>query len=252
MKHPFNPLDSITLLVLLVGIVQGGVMGLLAWWRKSGSRRSVVFYAICLLSFSFTLLHHLFLKTGFFKVHPRLLFLPIYYTLAFGPLLFFAIKLELYRGYRLVWSDGKHFILPLGQALFFAGIFLSDLQFKSQVGRDFYNPFYGAFEQLLFIISFFSYLYFSYRYIKRKQNYLDKNRHPDELEVHKTRRLKLLVKVLFGLVFINATFRLTDFIFYEFFNVNLQNMGWYAALGAFSFVMIPVWIGVVAFKIYLK
>lgn len=232
------------MLVLGAGVLQAVGIGGLFFFKRSGEKRANLFYGLLLITFGLTLLHNIFVITGFYTRFPSAVFLPIYYTLAFPALLFYYVKLNLYPAYHFRRSDIKHFILPMGQLLFFVIIFFTAVEYKSQLGRQFYNPFFGAFEQLLYLVSFFAYLYFARRYVLQKQKNL---RHRAELR--KIFYLRLLIRVLFILFCVHTVFVVADFVCYEFFGINLRIVKPYAALGALSFAALLYWLGIYGFQV---
>ena len=120
------------------------------------------------------------------------------------------------------------------------------LEFKSQFGRHFYNPFYGAFEQFLYLSTFFAYMYFAYRYIRQKRRHIK-----DGIEAKKILYLKYLVQILFVLFFVHSVFVVWDFFSYEFLNINLRTVRPYAALGALSFAALLFWLGIYGVQVLL-
>lgn len=229
-----------------IGVMQALTVGGLFFFKRSGVKRANYFYGILLITIGLTLLHNILYITGIYERFPKLNFLPIYFTLAFPTLLFYYVKLTLYPTYRLRRTDIKHFILPVGQWLFFWGIFLTSVSFKGGLGRNFYNPFYGAFEQFIYLTSFFAYMYFAYRYIRHRQQQV--------LDAHKARQiayLRTLVIVLFILFGIHTCFVVTDFVTFEFLNINLRSLKFYAALGALSFAALVYWLGTYGFQVLL-
>ncbi|NUO00142.1 MAG: hypothetical protein HUU01_05955, partial [Saprospiraceae bacterium] len=134
---------------LLAGVLQSLSVGGLFFLKRSGERRANACYGLLLIAMGLTLLHNILLISNVFVHYPRLQFLPIYFTLSFPPLLFYYVKLTLYPAYRLKRSDIKHFILPIGQVLFFFAIFFNLVEYKGTPGRYFYSPFYGTFKHFL-------------------------------------------------------------------------------------------------------
>lgn len=232
------------ILVLLIVVLHGLTSGTLFFFKRSGVKRANIFFGLLLIAIGLTLLHNIFTMTGLYENHPSLYFLPIYFTLALPTLLFYYVKLNLYPAYRLRWTDAKHFVLPLGQFLFFLFLFLMPIEYKSTVGRHFYNPFFGAFEQFLYLTTFFSYMYFAYRYVRKKRL-----APKDAIEARKILYLEKLIQILFILFCIHAVFVLADFISYEFLNVNLRTVKPYAALGALSFAALVLWLSVYGFQV---
>lgn len=233
--------------ILSAGVLQGLTIGVLFFFKRSGEKRANYFYGLLLITFALTLLHHIFTILGVFEYYPALYFLPIYYTLAFPTLLFYYVKLNLYPAYQFQLTDVKHFILPVGQFLFFATIFFTAVAFKSKLGRHFFNPFYGALEQLLYLTTFFAYLYFSWRYIQRKRLTI----HNDRKALRQVLYMKVLVKILFILFCIQTAFVISDFITFEIFGINLRAVKIYAALGVLSFAALLFWLGTYGFQVLL-
>lgn len=232
------------MLALGAGVLQGLGIGFLFFFKRSGERRANFFYGALLITFAFTLLHNIFLITGLLDRYPILTYLPIYYTLAFPTLLFYYVKLTLYPQYRFIQTDVKHFILPAGQFLFFVTILVIPGLYEGGLVRNFYNPFFGAFEQLLYLVTFFAYMYFARRYIVQKHKSLQ-----NRAEIRKILYLRILVRILFVLFCIHTVFVVADFICYEFFDINLRTVKPYAALGALSFAALLYWLGIYGFQV---
>jgi hypothetical protein len=230
--------------VLTGTVLQALCIGGLYFFKQSGEKRANVLYGLLLLAMGCTLLHYVFLMIGLPQRFPGLHFLPLYFTLSFPPLLFYHIKINLYPEYQFRLTDAKHLVLPLGQFLYFAIVFLSPLSGKADLGRQFYNPFYGALETALYLATFVSYLYFGRRYLVEKRTHLRSKR-----EAQLVRYLRRLVQVLFLLFCIHAAFVLTDFISYEFLQVNLRAVKPYAALGILSFAAMLAWLGIYGFQV---
>ncbi|MDX1940399.1 MAG: hypothetical protein SFU99_07600 [Saprospiraceae bacterium] len=230
--------------VLGVGVLQALGIGFLFFFKRSGEKRANAFYGWLLITFGLTLLHNVFLISGWLERFPILSYLPFYYSLAFPTLLFYYVKLNLYPKYHFIWSDVKHFILPVGQFLFFVLVLTTATNYASPLKRNFYNPFFGAFEQLLYLITFFLYMYFSRRYIVQKRKEVN-----NRAELRKILYLRILIRVLFILFCVHTVFVVADFICYEFFDINLRTVKPYAALGALSFAALLFWLGIYGFQV---
>ncbi|MFM8450787.1 MAG: hypothetical protein ACKOAY_11835 [Haliscomenobacter sp.] len=228
-------------LLALLGLValQAVITGFLYFLKKSGEKRANALYAFLLFSMGGTLIHYLLQITGADQFFPQLAFLPVYATLSFPPLLFYHIKISVYPAYRFRATDIKHLLLPGGQLIYFWIIFLSPLTFKMLLGRQFYNPFYGAMETALYLATSFAYMYFGYRYVLQKRRQLRTSR-----EVQLVRYLSRFVQVLSLLFAIHALFVLTDFISFEFLHINLRTIKPYAALGILSFAAVVSWLNI--------
>lgn len=236
---------------LLVAVMSAGVLhclsvGFLFFFKRSGVKRGNYFFGILLIAIGLTLLHNILIISGIYETYPKLKFLPIYLTLSLPVTLFYYVKLTLYPAYRLKVSDIKHFLLPVFQFVFFVGMFLMSVEFKSKIDRHFYNPFYGAFEQFLYLVGFYAYMYFAYRYVLQREKTVKKPKAKKQILY-----LKKLLQILFLLFVIHTAFIVGDFAGYELLNINLRTVKPYAALGALSFTALAYWLGTYGFQVLL-
>ncbi len=230
---------------MAAGVMQCLGMSFLFLFKKTGEFRANLFYGALLATIALTLLNSIFVISHFYKFYPEWSFLPIYYTLAFPPLLFYYVKLSLYPAYRFRWSDSKHLILAAGQFLFFLVLFFMPVSYKAGLGRQPLNPFFGAAEQFLYLTTFFAYLYFAARYIRQRRKTAT---HPKA--VRHVLYLRMLVRILFVLFCIHTVFVVTDFITYHLFNINMQDAKLFAGLSALSFAALAFWLGTFGFQVW--
>jgi hypothetical protein len=242
-----STLFYLLILFLGVGVLFSLGVGFLFFFKQSGVKRANHFYGALLILFGLTLLHNILLVSGFFERYPQWRFLPLYFTLAFPTLLFYHVKLNLYPAYRLRSSDIKHFLLPGLQLLFFIGMSFTPASYRSQFDRHFYNPFFGAFEQFIYLSAFFAYLYFAYRYVRRKRASPERRKEARRLLFY----LSSLLKGFFLLFCVHAVFVVADFISYEFFNLNLRAVKPYAGLGILSFAALLFWLNVYGVQVLI-
>ena len=245
LSEDHSPYYYLLLLVLLLGHAQSLGIGALFFLKRSGDKRSNAAMGMLLISFSLTLLHYIFIYTGIYDRYPNLHYLPLYFTLSFPVLLFYHVKLSLFPVYQLRWTDLKHVILPLGPVLFFLVNFIRGKHFGPDYGRWFSNPFYGAFEQLLYLFFSFAYLYFAYRYIQKKRATQPKNRTVRK----KIWYAALLVRIFLLLFSVHTLFILADYISYNLLQIDLRANNFFAALGILSFVALIYWLGVYGFQV---
>lgn len=251
----FDLIRGLTMLLMAGGIVSGGILGLLFLVRKSDNYWQNILFSLLLISFSLTLLDK-FLNYSFVaQRHASLATLPIYMSFAFGPLLFFYVKSRLYPSrFSMNRRDFKHFILPTVQFFLLSWIALQNSVTKAEFQMHFFSPFYGNFEKAVFIIHFFLYLYFAYRFILFE-------RHPLSISVEKVGAralsaknsalkrqvliigwLKRMVKVLFLLFGVHAFFILTDYFSFKLFSLNLQSKALFSAFYELSFEAMLFWL----------
>ncbi len=232
------------LLVLLVSQLQAFGIGGLFFFKSTGDKRSNAFFGILLILFSLTLLHYILIYIGLYEVHEQFHFLPIYFTLSLPVFFFYHIKLQLFPKYKMRWTDAKHFVLPAGQVVFFLMTYFSGKTYQEDFGRADASPFYGAFEQILYLLTFFAYLYFSYRYVRVKK--AKANAYQTAKKVWYSEKL---IQVFFLLFCVHTLFILTDYFVYEFLNINLRANNVFAALGILSFVALILCLGTYGFQV---
>ena len=236
--------------LLSISFILSVLAGIVFLFKGSKFYRANQFFGFLLILMGVTTLHHFCILLDLYIHEPRWLFLPIYYTLWFGPFLFFAIKTRLYPTYQLVWSDLKHAILPFGQLIYFIILFNSSIEYRQSLGRNFFSPFYGAMEMLLYISTFYAYLYSAYRYVRYKNAHLRHN--ADKKEGEEIQFLKRMLKILLILFWINSGYIVSDFFMYQFLDFNLHTLRGYTRFGDISFSLMVIWMSLNGWRIILQ
>ncbi len=245
-------LSVLSLLILSAVILLDGILALVFVFRKNENKRADFFFASLLISYALTCLHHVFILEGWYGSHPQLLFLPIYFTLAFGVLIFYSIKLRLFSGYRFVGSDVKHFILPILQVLFFLAVFLfTNVAFRQSLGRRFYSPFYGGLEMALYIATFYAYQFAAYRYIRFQISALRKKRQGGQ-PLYEALVFRRMLRVMIILFWINSGYIMIDFVLYELLQLNMHDYRGFTRFGELSFAVMAGWIGLTGLQLLAK
>lgn len=204
------------------------------------SKQSRLSFALLLLFFGLALIRITLMHIGWMAENPTAYFLPVWYTLFFGVLLFYGVKMRLFPEYRLRFTDAKHFLLPALQALFFWMNFGLEESEKLELLQDFIPTFYKPLEGALFIILYFSYMIMAFRYVKYKQAVLKKREQYQEVE--KLDGMRHMIKVLFFLGGINTSYILMDFFSWQFFHINLYTVRGFGSLNDLSFVAMALWL----------
>ena len=238
--------QSVCAFMFLVFLL-GGMMGTWYFVRLVGKREANLLLSVFLGVLSLSLLHNLLVNIGIFNNQPRYYFIPIWYTLSFGPLLFFFVKSRLFRPFHLQKKDFKHFIIPLLQATFYLAVGFRSAAFKGQLWETSYVPLGKPIEGLLYIIGFTFYLYYSYRFIRYKLALLARKK-AFAWEIDKVNRLKRLVKGLIALFAISAVYIIGDFCTYRFLGLNLYNIRGFTYIGDLSFTLMVLWVSYYAFR----
>ncbi|MEM9917980.1 MAG: AraC family transcriptional regulator [Bacteroidota bacterium] len=200
-------------------VLLGMIIGILLLVGNKKQRRAEVFLGLLILAYALMLLNMLLAESGIMSKYKFLYFLPIYYTLSFGPLVYFFVKSKVQPGFRYRRIDLLHWVLPIFQACFFFAIGFRDVEFKSWMWRNFIAPFYQDFEFILFTLSFTAYLYVSFRMLKQGQA----NNHWKERQSKWMFRLLLYLAIFFG---ISAVYDIANNILWDYYQINLYNIDW--------------------------
>jgi hypothetical protein len=211
-------------------IIQSILIGIRFFFRNQDEPKSYFFFALLLLAFALTQLHFELRILGLFEIFPIIRFIPIYFTLILPVLFFYYIKTELFPGYQLRWTDAKHFILAIGQILYFLFSFIS-MYIGVLPGKSIeMNPFFGSLETGTYVVQFFVYLFFSLKYISVKKKSVR--------SIQKKRQviyLELLVQIFTLLFIVHTLFILSDFYSYRFAYINMQTTKVYTGIGILTF-----------------
>jgi hypothetical protein len=226
---------------ILAAILFGLVTTIFVFFRKTPAAPSSNYlFAALLLTFALTDTHQLWSYWGISGRHLRLYYLPIYYTFAFGPFLFFYVKSRLYPQFELHRSDLKHFILPIAQAALYVSLEFETTAYK----KDFYlfNPLYGNFGKCIWLITFGLYLYFAYRFILH-----ERGKKVSRKQIFITGWLKRMVKIFFIFYAIHASFVISNIFWYKIFEIDLNQKALFISLTELSFSAMLYWLSLNAF-----
>jgi hypothetical protein len=241
MPHYIFTLDFLTKTILLLAVLQGLFVSIFSWLQKTETKTARFLFSFLISAVSITLLNDLLQKFNVFQKNPQWLFLPIFYTMWFGPLLFFYVKAALYPSFRLHFKDIKHFFLPWAQFIFFTIMFFYPFEKKQTYWLNDYSFFYGTFAYPIYLFSFTIYTYFSYRFIRHKIKALRHTEH-DKKENHRINRLRQVIKGWYILLLINSSFIVLNFLSQHFFHYSLHNNRLYSFLSDMSFAAMVVWL----------
>ena len=252
MKFYLGILGTLAFWLLSACILLNGVSALLFLFRKSENKRADVAFAALLLAFAGTCLHHVLALQGIYDRAPDLLFLPVYLTLSLGAALFFAVKLRLFPAYRFVGTDAKHLVLPAGQLLYFAVLFFFfSPEFRQNLGRKFYSPFYGGIEMGLYIATFYAYLFAAYRYTQFRIAALRKKQQGGQ-PLFEAFVLRRMLRVMIVLFWVNSAYIVIDFVMYELLSLNMHDFRGFTRFGDLSFAAMAGWAGLSGVQLLLR
>jgi len=244
---PWTSPDIVVAVLMFVGVLVGLIQGLIFLFRRIGNKKSNLFYAALLLAFALSLLNVILIGKGVQEYYPNLRFLPIRFTLALGPFFFYFVKFSLFPSYELRRTDVKHFLLPIWQISFYLLVGFRSVEFKSQLGETFMQPFYRDFEQVLFLITFWTYLFLAYRYIRYRLALLRRRGYP--WQIQKMMWLRRVVRITVLLIAGYSFYFLSDFVGYHFFRLNLHHTSWFTYTGDLFFTATVLWLSYAGFRV---
>ena len=126
---------------MAAGVLSGlGIASLFLIRKTQPNKWSNWLFAGLLTTMSLTLLDKFLNFMEITKRHPSVSVLPIYFSFAFGPLLFYYVKSRLYRHFDMTRSDFKHFILPTVQFALLVMMTFRDADAKATFRTDFFCP----------------------------------------------------------------------------------------------------------------
>lgn len=225
---------------MLLSTLPSGLAAIHQFTKKTGTSKANKSLGFLILTFALSLFNILLLRTSFFGAYEHLYQVPLWFTLSFGPLLFYYVKFTLFPTYIFRGSDLKHLILPVIQLVFVFVVSFQPKEEQHQIWENFIRPIYGPLEYSLFLIFFFVYASLSYRYIRYRLAKLRKAGFDWERE--KAWSLRKLVKRLSILAAIYSFFAVTDFVAFNFLNRDLYKVDGYIYLGDLSFMLMLLWL----------
>ncbi|NRA47577.1 MAG: AraC family transcriptional regulator [Phaeodactylibacter sp.] len=159
-------------ILLIAAIVQGLVMGSILLFKTAGNRRANRILGFLLIGVSLNTVDLFFSLSGIFGQNPDLYMLPIYFSFAFGPLLYFYVH-ALTRP-KATWSNywWVHFVPVLIQFVFYGFLSLQTYEYKSMVWGTLHQPYTYPFENYFADGSFLVYWILSIRELFRYQKAL--------------------------------------------------------------------------------
>ncbi len=159
-------------ILLIAAIFQGLVMGIILIFKTAGNRRANRVLGLLLIGVSLNTIDLFFSLSGIFGQNPDLYMLPLYYSFAFGPLLYFYVR-SLTRP-EANWPKNwwLHYIPVLVQFLFYGFLSLQTYEYKSMVWGTLHKPYTYPFENWFSDASFAAYLVISIIELFRYQKIL--------------------------------------------------------------------------------
>lgn len=189
MQIPFTP---VVLLLLAVVAQAAFAAGLL--WLAPHNRRPNRLLALLMLALALWVLDGFFRVAGIYRQNPDWYFAPIYYSFAFGPLLYFYVRSLTNHDFRLRPRHLLHFLPVLLQAALYLGLRLQSYEARSWFWQHVHRPYTYRVEFIGTWLSLLVYLGLSLQLLRRFGRYLDDNF--SETSQLRLRWLRVLLPVL--------------------------------------------------------
>jgi AraC-like DNA-binding protein len=170
MQIPFTPS-----VVLLLAVVAQAVFAAGLLWAAPHNRRPNRLLALLMLAIALWILDGFFREANIYGQNPDWYFAPIYYSFAFGPLLYFYVRSLTNHDFRLRPRHGWHFVPVLLQAGLYLALRLTDYPTRLWFWEQVHRPYTYRLEFIGTWISLLLYLGLSLRLLRRFGRYLDDN-----------------------------------------------------------------------------
>jgi AraC-like DNA-binding protein len=164
MQIDFNPIVLVQFLVLVHGLTTGILL------LSSSTEAKHNFWLGCLvLAMTAQTLDSFFNSTGIYRDHHQLYFAPLFYSWAYGPLLYFYLKRLQDPNFVFESKQRWHFLPVLIQFLFYSLIVAQSLDFKTWFWFNVHKPLTRYLDVYVGIVLVFVYLYRSNEALRLEQ-----------------------------------------------------------------------------------
>jgi len=185
----------LTIPVILIGaiIAQGSFAAALLLIQKN-NRISNRYLGLLLFSFSLWLLDDFFNAATIYQQNPNFYFLPIYFSFAFGPLIYLYTRSITESDFKLTKDQILHFIPVALQTLLYVFLQCEDYSFRRWFWQEIHFPFTYNIEFIGSLLSFIIYLVLSILKVRAYQTWI-KNQFSEVSKIN-LNWLKLILAVL--------------------------------------------------------
>ncbi len=212
MQIAFSPVVVLLLAVVAQALLAAGLL----WWARL-NRVPNRFLALLMLAIALWLLDGFFRVSGLYRQVPGLYFSPIYYSLAFGPLLYFYVRSLVSLGFEWQWRRyGGHFGPVLVQAGLYWWLRFQPYDTRNWFWQAIHRPYTYRLEFIGTWVSLMVYLALSLRLLRHYRHWL-----ADNFSELSALRLRWLRWLLLLLAVVSAQW-LAELVLREFFGVYYQ------------------------------
>jgi AraC-like DNA-binding protein len=167
---------TFTFTVLILGvIISSSFFASILLWFSHQNKLSNRFLALLILSIALWLIDHFLRISSIYSQNANLYFLPIFYSLAFGPLIYFYVKSLVNQSFRFQKRDFLHFVPVLFQAGLYLFLTTKNYAFKNWYWENIHQWITYKIEFDGTFISMLIYLGLSIRLLRKYQTYVVNN-----------------------------------------------------------------------------
>lgn len=167
---PFKPV-----VIILIGIIAQGFFASILVGTSPLNKKANFFLATLLLTFALWLFDTFYKAAGLYQKDPNFYFQPIFYSFAFGPLMYFYVKRLTNAAYQFKSWDSLHFLPALIQGGLYWFLFLKDYSFRRWFWQEVHYPFTYNLEFDLTLLSLFCYIIASIFLLRNYRLWLENN-----------------------------------------------------------------------------
>lgn len=155
--------------VIVLAIISQGLFVVILLLFKKANQKANRYLSVLIFIFILWLLDTFFRVANLYGQNANLYFLPIYYSFAFGPLIFFYTKALTHPDFQFKRTHLWHFLPALFQAGLYIFLSFKGYEYRRWFWLEVHKPFTYDFEFNITLVSLIIYLVLSLRLLKKYQ-----------------------------------------------------------------------------------
>lgn len=183
-----------TSVVLVGAVIAQGFFAAFLLLIQQNNLKANRYLGLLLLTFSLWLCDTFFNISTIYQQNPNFYFLPVYFSFAFGPLVYFYTRAITDSRFTFGFIEMGHFVPVLVQASLYIFLQMRDYEFRRWFWLEVHRPFTYNLEFNLSLISLIIYMILSIRLILRYQNWI--NNHFSEVSQISLNWLKTVLSLM--------------------------------------------------------
>lgn len=161
--------------IVYFAAISVGIYTSLLLWFSSRNRFANKVLSLLIISITGWVVDAFLRKSGIYGLYPNLYFLPIYYSFAFGPLLFLYVRAITNKDFKFTRFELLHFIPVLIQGCFYLIVCFQPYHVKYDLWFNVHQPYTYRIEYDGTWLSLVIYLVLSFLYFRKYQSWLANN-----------------------------------------------------------------------------